>query len=481
MKYISRVILENFQSHKYTDMDLSQELNVIVGPSDTGKTAILRGIKWALFNEPSGDYFIREGESECSVTVFFNDGNAIKRYRSLSKNIYYIIDPKGNEMKFEGFGTSVPQEVTDITCMTKIFLDNTTSKSINMSDQLEGPFLLSEKGSVKASAIGKLVGVDLVDEALKEGLKDLRNLKIESKTYEERNEKLTLEMKEFEYLDDVKIQLESAIRLEKEIDLKMYNLKNLEVYKESLEKLTLEMKNIQENYLSKLEKINELDYLIRDLEYEYRRYRDIYKKGKSLDLISLENNSLGVRLGEVNKFIDLEGNLVYIKKLLETKKVFEDLRSKYFLNKSSIGEVETLITSLKNVDSVSLLYNDLEFLVKKELGLKALMGVYESNRTSISKGRDYIKAFDGLEELDTLIDKLSGAIEKSSKLGVLREKLDRNQEFKKINKKELANIDAAYSKYKEEYGLILKELKTCPFCLNSLDGKDIDHIMDHFN
>lgn len=481
MKYISRVILENFQSHKYTDMDLSQELNVIVGPSDAGKTAILRGIKWALFNEPSGDYFIREGESECSVTVFFNDGNAIKRYRSLSKNVYYIIDPKGNEMKFEGFGTSVPQEITDITCMTKIFLDNTTSKSINMSDQLEGPFLLSEKGSVKASAIGKLVGVDLVDEALKEGLKDLRNLKIESKTYEERNEKLALEMKEFEYLDGIKIQLKFALGLEEEIDLKMHKLKKLEVYKENLDKLSFEMINIQENYLSKLEKINELDYLIKDLEYEYRRYKDIYKKGQSLELISLENTSLGIKLGEVNRFIDLEENLVYIKKLLETKRVFEDLKSKYFLNKSSIGEVENLIVSLKDVDLVALLCKDLEFLVKKELELKALMKVYKSNRISISKGGEYIKAFDDLEEVDKLMGKLSEGIDRSSKLEVLREKLYRNQEFKKLNKRELASIDIAYSKYKEEYELILKELKTCPFCLNTLDGRDINHIMDHFN
>ena len=40
MKYIEKVILENFQSHKYTVLDFTKGLNSIVGPTDSGKTAI---------------------------------------------------------------------------------------------------------------------------------------------------------------------------------------------------------------------------------------------------------------------------------------------------------------------------------------------------------------------------------------------------------------------------------------------------------
>ncbi|MCG4585937.1 AAA family ATPase, partial [Anaerosalibacter bizertensis] len=86
MKYIKKVVLENFQSHKYTELEFDEHLNVIVGPSDQGKSAIIRGIKWALFNEPSGNFFIREGANDCSVTVIFNDNTKIKRYKSKSKN-----------------------------------------------------------------------------------------------------------------------------------------------------------------------------------------------------------------------------------------------------------------------------------------------------------------------------------------------------------------------------------------------------------
>lgn len=145
MKYIKKIVLENFQSHKYTEIELDQHLNVIVGPSDHGKTAIIRGLKWALFNEPSGDFFIREGENECSVTVIFNDGSKIKRYRSKSKNAYYLYNNKGEETVFEGFGTKVPEEIIDVSSMRKIVLDSNQSSSINIGEQLEGPLCFLKK------------------------------------------------------------------------------------------------------------------------------------------------------------------------------------------------------------------------------------------------------------------------------------------------------------------------------------------------
>lgn len=109
MKYISKIIIENFQSHSLSVFTLKQGLNVIVGPSDSGKSAVIRALKWVLYNEPAGDFFIREGEKECSVTVEFNDGTTLKRYRSRSKNGYVLINPDDEEMRFEGIGSGVPK------------------------------------------------------------------------------------------------------------------------------------------------------------------------------------------------------------------------------------------------------------------------------------------------------------------------------------------------------------------------------------
>ena len=113
MKYIKKVILENFQSHKYSELEFDKKFKCYSRTIDQGKSAIIRGIKWALYNEPSGDFFIREGENECSVTIVFSDNIKIKRYRSKTKIYYYLYDNNGEEIIFEGFGTKVPEEIID--------------------------------------------------------------------------------------------------------------------------------------------------------------------------------------------------------------------------------------------------------------------------------------------------------------------------------------------------------------------------------
>ncbi|WP_035425703.1 AAA family ATPase, partial [Halalkalibacterium ligniniphilum] len=61
MNTINTVRLENFQSHLDTSIDFSTGLNVIVGQSDSGKTSILRAIRWVLYNQPRGTDFMRVG------------------------------------------------------------------------------------------------------------------------------------------------------------------------------------------------------------------------------------------------------------------------------------------------------------------------------------------------------------------------------------------------------------------------------------
>ena len=162
------VELTNFQSHNHTEIEFDRGLNVILGNSDAGKTAILRAIKWALFNEPKGDYFIRQGERDVSVKVTFSNGVVVERSRTPSKNSYYLIDAEGQEMRFEGFGLDVPKEITDAIQMYKVSLDNSNNKVIlNIAEQLDGPFLLNDQASMRASAIGRLIGVNYVDDALR--------------------------------------------------------------------------------------------------------------------------------------------------------------------------------------------------------------------------------------------------------------------------------------------------------------------------
>ena len=174
MNYITKVKIENFQSHEKSELEFVNGLNVIVGPSDQGKSAVIRAIKWVLFNEPRGSEFIRNGTSLARVEVELNNGNRIIRERSSSKNRYTIVNSEGEIKIFEGFGNDVPEEVKAIHGIYKVLIDSDSRVCLNIGEQLEAPFLISETGSTKAKAIGRLTGVHVLDNAMRESISDIK-------------------------------------------------------------------------------------------------------------------------------------------------------------------------------------------------------------------------------------------------------------------------------------------------------------------
>ena len=73
---IDRVQILNFQRHGELKIVFDEQITTIVGPSDTGKSSVLRAIRWVAFNRPLGDGFIRFGENECVVRLWV-DGRKI--------------------------------------------------------------------------------------------------------------------------------------------------------------------------------------------------------------------------------------------------------------------------------------------------------------------------------------------------------------------------------------------------------------------
>lgn len=173
---LTRIAIDNFQSHLSTEMEMSEGLNVITGESDQGKTAILRALKWLFFNEPRGTDFIRIGAGECRVTVETDDGVIVTRERSSSRNRYVLSIPGKDPQIFEGFGSKVPAEVVAALGVEPVVLDDDMSIPLNLGEQLDAPFLLGESGTVKAKAIGRICGVHIVDAAIRNVQRDIGRL-----------------------------------------------------------------------------------------------------------------------------------------------------------------------------------------------------------------------------------------------------------------------------------------------------------------
>ena len=189
-KYITSVTLKNFQAHKDTTVQFDRGLNIIVGESNNGKTSILRGILWAIDNQPLGNDFIMAGENDCSVTINFSDGTYIERGRTVKDTGYYkirYIDDNGKyiDQTYRGFTNAVPVEVANVHQMPKVNITKDIETHLNVLSQLDGPFLLTESPLVKASAIGRITGTHVIDAAIKESNKTIQSNRKLTKSYSE--------------------------------------------------------------------------------------------------------------------------------------------------------------------------------------------------------------------------------------------------------------------------------------------------------
>ncbi|MBC7340107.1 MAG: AAA family ATPase [Firmicutes bacterium] len=171
MRYIVELELENFQCHAHTRLTFSPGLNVIVGPSDQGKTALLRALRWVLYNEPRGSDFVRVGADTCRVTVTFNDGTRITREKGPRTN-RYVLEKDGKRDESQGVGGSVPPQVQAAHGMAPLKLDADTEIPLHLGGQLEGPFLLEAPGTLRAKAIGQVIGAHIIDAAIRDVLAD---------------------------------------------------------------------------------------------------------------------------------------------------------------------------------------------------------------------------------------------------------------------------------------------------------------------
>lgn len=145
-----KLILRNFQIHEYLEVDLSQPITSIVGPSDIGKSAILRALKWLCFNRPGGDSFVRGGEVGTSVTLFISK-HKIVRLRSKTRNVYIL-----DGVEFKAIGTNVPDDISSILRV----------REENFQVQHDSPFWFHETPGQVSKELNQIVNLGVIDDSL---------------------------------------------------------------------------------------------------------------------------------------------------------------------------------------------------------------------------------------------------------------------------------------------------------------------------
>jgi len=147
---ITSLVLKSFQAHRQFEAQLEQ-VNTIIGPSDVGKSAIVRAFRWLAFNTPQGEAFIRDGDRRAEIRVEF-DGHVVTREKGAGQNRYTL-----DEKEYTAFGTGVPVDVER----------GLQLAAINFQAQHDSPFWFAETAGEVSRQLNSIINLGVIDDTLR--------------------------------------------------------------------------------------------------------------------------------------------------------------------------------------------------------------------------------------------------------------------------------------------------------------------------
>lgn len=190
---IKSISILNFQSHKQTTIDFSDGVNALVGLSDSGKTAVIRALRWVLFNKPGGDAFRSYWGGDTSVQIVLSSGDVIGRVKTKTDNLYVV-----NGKDLAGFGQDVPEEVKAI-----LNINN-----INFSSQMDSPFMLGDSPGDVAQQLNKAAQLDLIDKSASALRKRISSVSSDLKHNVNQLTEQEARLKEFDFIPGLEIDVQ---------------------------------------------------------------------------------------------------------------------------------------------------------------------------------------------------------------------------------------------------------------------------------
>ena len=198
---IKNIKIQGFQSHKDTFLELNPNVNILLGASDSGKSAILRALLWLVQNKPGGFSFCSNWGDTTSVQIEV-DNHTITRFRNKNTNKYVL-----DNLEFNAIGTDVPKEILDVLNIN----------DVNINRQLDQPYLLSKSSGEVASHFNSIAGLEVIDRATSNINSAIRELTSDIKYSEGQEKTLQEGLEKYAYLGTFESEVTALEELDKQL------------------------------------------------------------------------------------------------------------------------------------------------------------------------------------------------------------------------------------------------------------------------
>jgi len=368
---LHKLVLNNFQSHKHTEVEFSDDVTAIVGLNNHGKSAIFRSMQKCIRNIPDGNIFITDTpkqEAECLITVYSDNGVVTRKVRNdnASDANSYIIAPEeidGNPEVYTKFGrTGIPEEIIKCLPTDSPITFGDVEIDLNFQNQIDELFLMQGSGlpALRGKVLGRSTGVDNVQRAIQICASEEKKLKADLKNLTADINNLNIKLLKYSNVDSLLNSITICNNLLEDIENKR---KLKETYQNSLNTI----KTIVDKASSLKERINkmqipslaEVSYM-REAHVKFllaittrdtlSRYNITNKKVQDLSYIVQIQEYFEYIKGKATLFGTIQKLLVFWSNLKVTEEIVLRLRS-------SLDDIQKwyqlLLTSFSNLYTLS--------------------------------------------------------------------------------------------------------------------------------
>lgn len=439
---VTKLVLENFQSHVLTELPVSEGLNVFVGTSGAGKSAIMRALSWVYENEGRNPRrFIHRGTDFAKVSLYLSNGFIISRVvqkKASGKNGYEVFNPVTGLV--EEYNTKSLPLIQDLLGFTKLDIDTDKSIPLNFQRQGEGWFFIGDgfTPSTRAKLIGAVYQTHFVDAVIKDLDSDTKRLNVLKKEKESGIQEIEKKMTQYEHIEKTKDKI-------KLLETKMAQLEQLQLKRALLKE--------KHDMLCHLEdEINQKETVVAQLAFVDKAY---------VKLATLQK-----KVNERNSLADKQNRLLDMRKDAEAVKV-------------QLAKLSNLDEALEKMEKVMILRAERE----KEMS---------QLNAHLEKQAEQERLADEIQKLEKTCQNLSFSEIVEEKLNQLNRVVDaRNTLAKKVKElediresgqklaKEFDKAEESTKQLMKKYEVALNKIGTCPVCKSTVDENKINHILTH--
>ena len=473
---IKQIVLENFQSHKHSVIDLG-DFNVFTGSSGSGKTSILRACMWIMEDDSVRNprSMIFNDEPYMSASFVLDNGIKITRKIERKKSGFngYIIEYKdGSKETLNTNGLPIVQKLLGFNYVNISEDGSKKPLDLNFLRQSAGWFFIGDGFTApdRAKIIGSIYKTHIADSVQKE--LDLNIKRIGT----------TLKVKE----DDLKT---TSLRIDG-----MEHVSKLKNTIDASEPLILKYQELSQRIesLSKLDEcVEKLSKIINILDIEKEGLLKIVQKGS---LIS-----------DYQKRLQMFNETVKVLKLRQQCKNIDNLKTKFpetistdillsykdkYSNLEHVNSIaQSLFKSHKRIKKCKDLIRDLNVIVDKKENLQKMVETNNQYHSIVDSAKNIktlksyiIKCKNSISDLNKVVERGSDLLQKMSETYSKTDRIKESGVLKLHDllvqtKKSICLQKEELEKIVEDYKKDIESIDVCPTCYQKLNEASKKHMI----